>query len=961
MSPSLKAVDFDPTEDPAVSGLVRLHQKHPPLSLDEEAVVREAESIKIDQGKGLDYVFFRRFSDVRSSQVAAYIIDNSDERYDKIALAELHKEVWLNGRAPLLYVSWPTSVDILSCARGSDFWQANQEQGNYDYNPAETIQLEAQSDSGLLFISSEVSEALEEKCRRFSAQRLADGTFWDEPLNSEFADADKAAHRCLIQAVIEADQALNGKDHPVLRRLLLLTVLIKYLEDRGVFEQEKDWFGQFHTGATNFFDVLKAGTPIELKSLLNSLESKFNGDVFCLPAEGADNLTSSELRRVFATLVESKSLGQQRYLWNPYSFQHLPVEVLSHLYQHFAQHGKGAIYTPPFVASLLLDFALPYDRISGNERVLDPTCGSGVFLVGAFRRLVNHWRSVNKWQQPDVATLKKILNRSIFGVELQEESLHLAAFSLALAVCDALKPNVIWNKLQFDKLVGKNLIQGDFFDFVEQKHKPFDVVLGNPPFSLELTEAGKRVNKAAEKTRSTLPDKQVAYLIAEQALTLLNKGGHVCLIQPAGLFYNESPRRFQSDLLSAYQTNYVLDFTSVRSLFNKADTKIVVFVCTKTAPLPEHNIRHLTFRRTFSVKEQIGFELDHYDYHRVPQQQALDTPNIWKINLLGGGRLYHIATRLKKMGTLLEFVDGKKWEYGEGYIAAKKGRRSEEPWLTGKPLLPSVALTDSGINERLLRNKYVKDTLFRSAYSEERYSSPLMLIRANEKLQCGFWDQGFLAYKDKVVGIHAPNQPHELLQFFNDFCDARPILQALCLIESTQLLVGRATAPLKRDIDNLPWPKNGKSWDLAPWERVMCSDLVEYMADYTRRGQNSALLKQKANDADLKRYADCYCEMLGSVYHNLKTGRSVSLNGLICQSFYFGDEPQLDWPEKWEEPLQKLIYVQWGDTIRTTRMVRYYEKNVVLLVKPDRLRYWIPSTAIRDADETLVDLTNQGY
>jgi hypothetical protein len=43
------------------------------------------------------------------------------------------------------------------------------------------------------------------------------------------------------------------------------------------------------------------------------------------------------------------------------------------------------------------------------------------------------------------------------------------------------------------------------------------------------------------------------------------------------------------------------------------------------------------------------------------------------------------------------------------------------------------------------------------------------------------------------------------------------------------------------------------------------------------------------------------------------------------------------------------------------RVVRFYERNVIIIVKPDRLRYWIRSTAIRDADETLVDLQKQGF
>jgi hypothetical protein len=46
---------------------------------------------------------------------------------------------------------------------------------------------------------------------------------------------------------------------------------------------------------------------------------------------------------------------------------------------------------------------------------------------------------------------------------------------------------------------------------------------------------------------------------------------------------------------------------------------------------------------------------------------------------------------------------------------------------------------------------------------------------------------------------------------------------------------------------------------------------------------------------------------------------------------------------------------------RTASVLRFYELNTIIIVKPDRLRYWIPSTALCDADETLVDLQRQGY
>ena len=54
-------------------------------------------------------------------------------------------------------------------------------------------------------------------------------------------------------------------------------------------------------------------------------------------------------------------------------------------------------------------------------------------------------------------------------MELQEEAVHLTAFSLALAICDALQPNVIWEKLRFDKLVGTNLQISDLSAWLKSR------------------------------------------------------------------------------------------------------------------------------------------------------------------------------------------------------------------------------------------------------------------------------------------------------------------------------------------------------------------------------------------------------------------------------------------------------------------------------------------------------------
>ena len=701
----LKQLDFASPNGKLVSGLVALTDGDEGVErLDERLAVRDAIAIN-----GADYVFFRRFSDDRSSQVVAYIVDNADNHLSEKQLADLHRRVWLHGGVPLIYVAWPTRLDVLTCARGPDFWH----HGKYKYTPVQKINQAIQG-------ASLIANALD---ARYSALRLIDGTFWDDPRNSELAKSRERAHERLIAAVVETDVALQGETNPLLRRLLLLTVLIKYLEDRRVFPP--GWFGGFCRRTKSFFETLRDGEPGETVRLLANLEKRFNGDIFALPDSAAQQMTKPVLKE-FAKLVEAKTINQQKYLWEQFSFEHIPVEIVSHLYQRFVKGGHGTVYTPPFLASLLLDHAMPYDKLKGDERVLDPACGSGVFLVGAFRRLANVHRAKNNWDPLDVTTLKKIMKDSIFGVELDTGAVDLTSFSLALAVCDMLKPDVIWQNLKLDRLRNKNLIQGDFFDELGKKElgqrtvvaDGFDIILGNPPFESELTSHGLAMNKAAKKNRGILPDKQVAYLFLEQGITQLRPGGRLCLIQPSGILHNSKAYKFRKTIFENASVELVMDFTSIRKLYDAADPKTIAVLATAKAPKASHKAAHLTFRRTFGTLERVTFEIDYYDWHWVTQDSAVEDMFIWRLNLLGGGRLVDLSSRLRDIETLKELAHRKGLRYNEGFIAGKKNRKSFK-FLKGMKYLHADALTDQGIDESKLDE--VTETHFKSSPPESAY------------------------------------------------------------------------------------------------------------------------------------------------------------------------------------------------------------------------------------------------
>lgn len=279
---TLQLVDIVDSNGKAIPGLVPVRGTAiEKLSVDEQAAVFHAKSFD-----NIDYVYFRRFSDGRSSQISAYVVNNSDERLDEKALAKLQLKVWLQGAAPLLYVAWPSRIDILTCAREAYFWKNDECQ----YIPM-----------GTLNTASKITAEL----NRFSVLHLADGTFWEQPGNGDLAEYSKTAQQMLIQAVVEADIALDGKNKPIYRQLLLLMVLIKYLEDRHVFPD--DFFDGFHKGATDFFSVLKSGDSQEVCRLLDFLENRFNGDVFSLSSIERQALNNENLIH-FATLVEARTL-----------------------------------------------------------------------------------------------------------------------------------------------------------------------------------------------------------------------------------------------------------------------------------------------------------------------------------------------------------------------------------------------------------------------------------------------------------------------------------------------------------------------------------------------------------------------------------------------------------------------------------------------------------------------------
>ena len=65
--------------------------------------------------------------------------------------------------------------------------------------------------------------------------------------------------------------------------------------------------------------------------------------------------------------------------------------------------------------------------------------------------------------------------------------------------------------------------------------------------------------------------------------------------------------------------------------------------------------------------------------------------------------------------------------------------------------------------------------------------------------------------------------------------------------------------------------------------------------------------------------------------------------------------------EKIEKHIAQLVFNNLGTSYKINRVVKVYDNDYIYLLKPKELRYWLKSIALRDADETIIDLYKAGY
>lgn len=939
----LECGTFDATVDGLVPVAGYKRDGRPP---EEVAMMEKAEAYDAHS------VFFEAERNGRPPVAQAFVFV-SDGPANDTEFAEQHKRLWSWGGVPLVYRKTPGLVQLFRCAHKPDFVSAD---GKTVCNPIRELRIAA---------------TIADRDAWWDATRLRNGTLWDDPaVCNLMLSASKAAHKRLIDAVRHLNSDLNEKGilEPRLRRkLLILSLLIAYLEERGVFPL--GYFGQFLDGATRFFEVLSNGEA--LIELLDALEERFNGHVFVLDDTDRHSLkTNSQLAR-FAKFVEAhEEPGGQLTLWQLYSFKDLPVELISHIYQLFVDDSASSVYTPPFLVRLILEEALSWERLDRlqqrNEVILDPACGSGVFLVEAYKRLVLHWRSRHQWKRPHESDLKRLLTK-VQGVDLEQGAIELAAFSLCLALCDAMEPEEIRASIKlFPRLDGTTLHGACFFEAKERQllKESVGVVVGNPPFKSKLSTAGaERSYRRYQETHGSLPDKQLAYLFLHEAMGLVADGGVLCMLQQYGFLYNKQSFEFRRNFMATWDLREVLDFVSVRGLFQKSgkDTKVIVVVADAIRPKNNRKILHAVFRRSGRVYAEQGFDIDYYDLHWLPRDLVLSNDGVWRADLLGGGRVLGFVDRLKNFRTLGQYAEDQGWDFGEGFIEGARGVSNPANHIIDKALLPSEALTLNGIDASRITT--AQDKPIEGPRSEKRFTPPMLLVREQMDIPHAVWTNSYLTFKNQIVGFAAPRPQHALLSDAGRWLSSESsALRAYIAGISVKLFTQKATTLSGADILALPYPETG-ALDLSLNEQILVDDVVKYQRDLVRLGKGSTALKENGHSA-LSDFTEVFARQINAIYKKnpLRALDAQTWPGIICQPFAFGDG-KVDWDGASElrSKLDALLQERNSTSLYVTRIARIYDGNFIFLLKSDRLRYWLRSIALRDADETLADLRAQGF
>jgi hypothetical protein len=594
---------------------------------------------------------------------------------------------------------------------------------------------------GSLYWSPEITEArlqFEPESASFISQNAADALHWVELVSDRFFEKhqdrfprDKCADQMLVEnlkfvrAKLRTAGGTRLPDH-MIHDLLARTIFTQFLSQRkdsgGESALNQSYLeGLFAKGVLSqkyagFEEVLLKHA--DTYALFRHLNEHFNGDLFPGKDPTPDEQEAewqAEMAAVKPGHLEllSEFVGGklemptgQGLLWPEYLFDIIPLELISCIYEEFVDDPtgtqRGVHYTPPHIVDFILDGELPWSGDTWDLRIIDPACGSGIFLVKAFQRLIHRWRNANGNEEPRAELLRRLLEKNIFGVDIHEEAVRVASFSLYLAMCDEIEPRHYWQQVRFPRLRGKNLVHSDFFNEdrvgfrTKEDAEGFDLVVGNAPWGKATATEAARIWARDHDWGRGLPNDNVGPLFLAKAACLTRPEGAVSLLQPASaLLFNRSSTTlaFRKKLFERLKVTEVVNLSVLRFGIFARSISPCCAVTLRPIPPDDEPLRYITPKGTQSSDESFGVIIETQDVQMVYPDEAANEPWVWTALAWGSRRDLSFLKGLGRERNLRNLKKDGIVKAREGFIRGDRTRKEEG--ILGRPVLEANDFPES--------------------------------------------------------------------------------------------------------------------------------------------------------------------------------------------------------------------------------------------------------------------------
>jgi hypothetical protein len=698
-------------------------------------------------------------------------------------IAETHHNLWNYKKVLFLYVTSKTEIKIYNCSSKP-----------FNYQD-EKINIEEELKK--IELASSDIDKLDRLLEIFSASAIDSGSIWiRDNIYLKQLKEDKKIDNFLVASLVQTAKELKkqGLDLDVVHALIMRSLFIMYLEDKGATPEE--FYEKEKQNAHSYFDLLEDKEATY--HFFEKIKENFNGNVFPVSAIEKKSVELHHLALIKRCFINGNIKRETLFSdWRIFKFDIIQIELLSEIYEKFLgeiQKETGSYYTPPALVELILNETLPIknSETEYDLKILDPTCGSGIFLVEAYKRIVKRWENANPNKDLDFKILKELMQNSIYGIELNPKSIKVASFSLYLSLLDFLNPKNLWhlNGEKFPYLIndeddenievqGYNLFRTDTIEDNEKFEKEYDLIVGNPPYA-----KSKIPDNIKEYCKKYNFSKEFVIPFIHKS-TLLAPNGKIALLATTKLLTNTAgtSQNFREWLFNDNYVEKVYNLSILRkapktfggSLFSSAVVPATIFFFQKEAPQKKSKTIEYWAPKTY-IKNHIaeGVLIDSSDIKFLPRKecQKPDT-KIWKIAQWGTLNDFMLISSLDRLDRLDTYIDKEK--FGGGFQRKKNGTENlnikKTPFIDTQKL--NLYYTEKSQTE------IIEDISFERLGTIEAYKAPHLLIKEgikkiniNQKkdyrIISSFLDYDCSFYKG-IIGIHHKDERvlKALVGYFN--------------------------------------------------------------------------------------------------------------------------------------------------------------------------------------------------